>query len=440
LQGEAEVPNGPFCTILVLEADVFKLKTLLNGPGEGNGPFAGELLAHDARPERKEVEEILEIQGAVGHGAEAAEDAFEQGAQAGEGAGKEGELAERDAAGGGAGDDVDVGAVVAGGADGGEERAPAGAAQHEGLVLAVEVVGEGAEAADEEIGEAENLDFLGGFVGGAGLAEVVELAALGRPGVREGVAALVEVRLAEEGGHHGQQQQPEQPGLEGDEAAGEEHEGDEILALAEDLAHEHGAGEGLAAGALELVVEGAVFELVEVEAGGVLHEADGGLVGEQVAEQRVEQGHAAAQGIGEEHEAELEAHEGEHGRELARGSGQLGEGHHVVDNQAADVERGQRQKRAQQAQHEVGGGQRGAGGPDEFQEGGQVAQGRYPLAHAHGGLFGAAPGVGVLGGDGFQEVKHCRGVGKVGAGFGGGRFGRGIWEMTLSCTNLGLFE
>ena len=59
-----------------------------------------------------------------------------------------------------------------------------------------------------------------------------------------------------------------------------------------------------------------------------------------------------------------------------------------------------------------------------------MAQGRYPLAHAHSGLLGAAPAVGVLGGDGFQEVKHCPSEGKVGAGFGGGRFGR-EWACRL---------
>ena len=132
-----------------------------------------------------------------------------------------------------------------------------------------------------------------------------------------------------------------------------------VLALAQHLAHEHGAGEGLAAGALQLVVEGAVFELVQVELGGVLHEADGRLVGEQVAEQRVEQGHAAAQGIGQQHQAKLQRHQREHGRELrAAAAGSLAEGHHVINNQLAHVEHGQRQKRPHQAQRNVGQGQR----------------------------------------------------------------------------------
>jgi hypothetical protein len=93
------------------------------------------------------------------------------------------------------------------------------------------------------------------------------------------------VALAQEGGHHGQQQQAQQPGLEGHQPAGQQHERHGILALGQHLAHEHGAREGLAAGPLQLVVERTVFELVEVELGGMLHETDGRLVGEQVAEQ-----------------------------------------------------------------------------------------------------------------------------------------------------------
>ena len=419
VQREAEVANGPLRPILVLKPDVLKLEPLPDGPREGPRRLAAGHLPHDAGPQGKEVEEVLQVQGPVGHRAEAAEDAFEQRPQPGKRAGQEGELAQRNLPGHGAGDDVDVGPVVARRAHGGEQRAPAGAAQHQAFVLAVKVVGQLAEAGDEEAGEAKNLHFLGRFVAGPGLAQVVELAALGRPGVREGVAALVEVRLAQEGGHHGQQQQPQQPRLEGHQPAGQQHERHGVLALGQHLAHEHGAREGLAAGALQLVVEGAVLELVEVELGRVLHEADGGLVGEQVAEQRIEQGHAAAQGIGQQHQAEFEAHQREHGRELAGRRGQPGEAHHGINNELAHIKRGQRQKRPQQPQRHVGCRQSRAGAPDEFQEGGQVAQGRHPLAHAHGGLFGAARGVGVAGGDGLQEVEHCRGRGKLGAGVGG---------------------
>jgi hypothetical protein len=174
---------APFSPTRASFSPARRVKLLLNGPGEGPRGFAGGGLAHDARPQRKEVEEILQIQGPVGHRAEAAEDAFEQPPQPGKRAGQEGELAQRNLPGHGAGDDVDVGPVVAGRPHGGEERTPAGAAQHQGFVLAVEVVGQHPEAVDEEAGETENLHFLGRFVAGTGLAQVVELAALGCPGV-----------------------------------------------------------------------------------------------------------------------------------------------------------------------------------------------------------------------------------------------------------------
>jgi hypothetical protein len=56
-----------------------------------------------------------------------------------------------------------------------------------------------------------DLHFLGRFHTGTELAQVVELAALGRPLEVEAVAGRVEVRFADEGRHQCQRQQQDQP-------------------------------------------------------------------------------------------------------------------------------------------------------------------------------------------------------------------------------------
>ena len=347
-QVEVEVAQGPLLGVAVLKAHILEHEAFPDGIGEG--PHRLAFVAADAGLELEEVEEILEVERALGHRAEAAQNPFEQSPHAGKRAGQKRELADADAPVHGLQDDVDVGRVVARRAHRREERAPAGALHHEGLVLGVKIVGEGAKTVGEKAGEAEDLNLLGRIVGGAGLAQVVQLPALGRPAVDQRVAALIEVRLAQKGRHHGHQQQQQQPGVERHQAHGQKAHRNGILGLAEHLRHEHGAGKRLATGPLQLVVEGAVLELVEVELGGVLHQADGGLVGEQVAEQRIEQGHAPAEGIGKNGEAEFQRHQREHRREHALQGRLAAEADNGVEDELAHVEHGHRQGSAQQAQ------------------------------------------------------------------------------------------
>ncbi len=101
--------------------------------------------------------------------------------------------------------------------------------------------------------------------------------------------------------------------------------------------------QGLAAGPLQLVVEGAVLKLVEVQLGGVLHQADGGLVGEQVAEQRIEQGHAPAQGIGKNGQPEFNCHQREDRREHPLGGRLAAQANDSVEDKLAHVKHGHRQ-------------------------------------------------------------------------------------------------
>jgi hypothetical protein len=63
-----------------------------------------------------------------------------------------------------------------------------------------------------------------------------------------------------------------------------------VLHRGEQQGEEADPAHRLPPGALQLVVQLGVLELLEVEVGRVAHQLDAGLVGEQVAEQALEQG------------------------------------------------------------------------------------------------------------------------------------------------------
>src|SRR4051794_26707179 len=128
--------------------------------------------------------------------------------------------------------------------------------------------------------ESEDLDLLCGLGAGAEKAQVIELAALGGALVKHGVGEAGKMGLAEEAGDHRGGEQKHEPGGENDQADRKGDEGNGILSDAEDRGEEaHSAG-GLAAGAVEFVVEDGVLEAGQVEAGGVFHEAYADAIGE----------------------------------------------------------------------------------------------------------------------------------------------------------------
>ena len=119
--------------------------------------------------------------------------------------------------------------------------------------------------------------------------------------------------------------------------------------------------DGLAARALEPVLQLAVLEVLEVERGRVLHQADAGGVGEALGEQRVEQRDDAAEHVGEHGQRRARAPSSQArrsseaaGQPVAQASPARAGGRarrdDLVDDQLADVERGHRQQRAHQAQ------------------------------------------------------------------------------------------
>ena len=297
----AEVAQDPPLRAGIAEADALEREALADRLGERQR-LGGR---HDAGRDLEEREEVVEVERLPGDGREAREQPFEERAEAAERAGEEREVADREVAADGAVDDDGVGGVIPQRADGGEARAPPGAADGEAAVGLVKRVGEIAVALGQEVVEAEDLDLFGRLVARAGEAEVVEFAALGRPRVRQRVRLRVEVRLAEERRDEGEHEQHDQPRRIHHEPDAEADDRDDVLRLAEDLAHQHHPAGRLAAGAFELVVEVGVLEVGEVERGGVGHEADARLVREEVAEERVEEGDGAAERVGEDREAEL---------------------------------------------------------------------------------------------------------------------------------------
>ena len=199
------------------------------------------------------------------------------------------------------------------------------------------------------------------------------------------------MRLADEGRNqrHGQQQhQPrrihQQPDREADH-------GDAVLHLAEQLAHQAHAAHGLAARAVELVLQVGILEVLEVERRGMFHQPDAGGVGEQFRQQPVAVADHPAEQVGADRQRELQREQagqrgqlaaGPGGAEAVEGDAGAGQPHGFIDDQLADVQRRDGQERADDPQAERGQRQRRAGRPDLPEERRQVAQRVEAVAQA----------------------------------------------------------
>jgi len=279
--------------------------------------------------------------------------------------------------------------------------------------------------------EVEDLHLLGRLHAGAGLAQVLQLAPLRGPLEIEGVAQGVEVGLADERRHQGHGQQQDQPGRVHQQAHAEADHGDGVLDLAEQLAHQVHPAHGLAPGAVQPVLQVRILEVLQVQGGGVLHQAHAAGIGEQFREQAVGVADHPAQQVRAHRHRQLQRQQGQQRPELARAQRvaepvqaqpQPGQPHHLVDDQLADVEHQHRQHGADQAQAEAGQGQAGAGGPDLAQERRDVAHGVETLAQSGVAAFPLG-----LAGCGVGHGKHCAvpGAGRPSpAGNGGGPLAR----------------
>ena len=197
-------------------------------------------------------------------------------------------------------------------------RPPARAAGRDPSLGLEERLRQRAIARDQEGVQAEDLHFLGGLGAGARLADVVELAPLRRARVVERVALRVEVRLAHERRHEGQEQEGDEPGRVDEKPHPEAADGHQVLGLAEELAHQGGAAHGLPARPIQPVLQLAVLEVLEVQRGGVLHEAHAGGVRELLREKGIDEGDDPPQDVGEHRQAELEGEQASPGGRAGR--------------------------------------------------------------------------------------------------------------------------
>ena len=160
------------------------------------------------------------------------------------------------------------------------------------LVRPVKLVGELGITAYQERGKTEQLDLFRGDIAGPGVAQIVQQPALRRPGVEERVSHRSEVALSQERRNHRDGEEEEQPGHVDQQSQGEGDQGDQVLHRSEELGEQADASHRLPAGPLQPVIGLRILELLQVEAGGMLHELNAGPVGEEIAQQAlVEGGH-----------------------------------------------------------------------------------------------------------------------------------------------------
>ena len=114
------------------------------------------------------------------------------------------------------------------------------------------------------------------------------------------------MRLAHEGRHQCDQKQRDEPWRKQPQAGGKAQDGDQILRLAEHLAEQGHPPHGEPAGAVEPVLQFAVFEVFEIELGGMLHEPDAGIGVEPIGEERIDEGDDPAEDIGGDGRARIQ--------------------------------------------------------------------------------------------------------------------------------------
>ena len=355
--------------------------------GCGNG--FGLWRQRDRRLDVEEGKEIVEIERLAGDLGDADQELFEQAVQPEERAGEEGKVAERELAVDGAPDDVGVGAVIGHVGERRKKPAPDGALGRQPAVVLHDGVGKPLETPDQKRSEAEQLYFLGGLGTGADVAQIFEFAPLRRAHAAEVIGAGVELRLADHGRDERDEQQQDQPRRVKEKAGGEREDGDDRLALAENLRQQRVAARCLAARALQPVLIFAGFEMPEVEPGRVLHQLHADHVGMQLGEDAVDQRDAAPEQVGGDDQPEFQRQQFCDRHKPAAGDpvgkGRAGRGHpalahHLVDDQLADIKQQQRLHGAQQPEHDACHRQRRAGAPDLREEALQVPERRQLLA------------------------------------------------------------
>ena len=360
MQGEGQAAHRPMGRAGIAEADILEHEALADRVGDRDGAGGGGDFGRDL----EEIEQVVEVKRLCGGAGEGQQKPLQQGAEALERPGEEGQIADADGARQGFADDPQIGDVIAKRADGGEDRAPSGAGLSDAAALAVEALGQGAVAVGEEGVQVEDLDFFGGFRLGRDLADIVQLAPFGSAAEIQRVVAGVEMRLAQECRDQRHQQQHDQPRIIGDQPAREGQHGQDVLHLPEDLAHQGHAARGLTAGAVQLVLEGRVLEILQIQVGCMFHQIHGHGDGQPFRQQRVDQPDQPPQQVRGDGQPEFQRDQP--GQMLGQPAGppfgqrlrpvEGDQPDHLVDDQLADPQRRDRHQGPQQAQDDGGGG------------------------------------------------------------------------------------
>ncbi len=150
--------------------------------------------------------------------------------------------------------------------------------------------------------------------------------------------------LAEQRGEYGHHEQHQQPGHVGREGGAERDQRDRVLDRGQQQSKQPDAPDRLPPRALELIVEIGILELLEVEGGRVAHELHAGAVGEEIAEQALEQRRNPREALAHQCDDELD-HEQLHQPLPIDGTTRTRHAHrmdHLIDDQLADPEDGKR--------------------------------------------------------------------------------------------------
>ena len=273
----------------ILEPDIVKDEPRADGVRDGLR--AG--LGYDRGPDVEEQEQIPQIQRLFVDIACLQQQALDDVAALVERCGEKGQRPEANRAGDGAEYDDDERRVVTQGAEHGERRACDPATDRQVAILFVEAVGEDAVAVGQPRRQSEHLDFFGCGIARRDVAQIVEEPPLRRPSEEQRVPERGEMRLADEAREDREDEHEQEDRLERDDRAAERHDGQRVLSHGQYLAEQTDAANGLPSRALQEIVEGRIFELRQVERGGVLHDANADAIREQVAEETLNQNRGA---------------------------------------------------------------------------------------------------------------------------------------------------
>ena len=197
------------------------------------------------------------------------------------------------------------------------------------------------------------------------------------------------MHLAEKGRQQGEHDQPEQPRRIGRKPHREGQDGEDVLDLSEELRQQRGAAGDLPARPVEPVLLVAALELLEVEGGGLLHQAHAGEIAVALGEQAVDEGARPAEKVGRDGERglhhdkaaqQVEPAARQPVAEARAGGGHLGLGDDLVDDELAHIEHEDRNRRPAEPQPEARRRKRGARLPHEPEQGGQMTKRADPLA------------------------------------------------------------